>query len=474
MDFQGEGDARDMATWDVNTPDFGTRMADKLTDAVKNGACGLKVLKTLGLGVRDAGGKLIAVDDARFDPVWERAGELKIPVLIHTADPVAFFRPINETNERWEELYRHPEWSFHGKDYPQHRELIDARNRVVARHSKTTFICAHMADIPEDLAKLSESLDQHPNMMVEISARISELGRQPYTARKFFLKYADRILFGTDGVPPISELVPHWRFLETWDEYFPYEDNPFPPQGFWNIYGIGLPDDVLKKVYYENAQRIIPGAKVEIANEAADPVTLVLEVPKLAEVKVAGTVITGEEVRKARVTPIETDRPTPLVVTARWVSAGQERLIQRAFSANAGATLKVSFHPDDLTPDEQRIVDLTNAARAQAGQPALVVSRRLARAARLHSANMAARGVMAHDLDGQSFSDRIRQTGYVSRTGAENVAASQTTPEEAVQSWLNSPGHRVNMLGGQFTQIGVGIATASNGAKYYTQVFATP
>ena len=142
-----------------------------------------------------------------------------------------------------------------------HRQLIEARQRVIARHPKTQFICAHMADLPEDLKTLDQYLTQFPNMHVEISARVSELGRQPYTARKFFMKHADRILFGTDGVPPVTELIPHWRFLETFDEDFPYEDNPFPPQGLWNINGIGLPDDVLKKVYSENAARLIPGVQ---------------------------------------------------------------------------------------------------------------------------------------------------------------------------------------------------------------------
>lgn len=258
MDYIGDGDPQRPETWDVNRAGFGQRMADRLSDAVKRGAVGLKLLKDLGLYLRDAEGKLIRPDDPRFDPVWQRAGELKIPVLWHCADPVAFFRPIDRYNERWEELYRHPEWSFHGRDFPSHDELIAARNRVIARHPNTTFICAHMADIPEDLARLGRYLDRYPNMYVELAARVAELGRQPYTARAFFMKYADRILFGTDGVPPMSELIPHWRFLETLDEYFPYEDNPFPPQGFWNIYGIGLPDDVLRKIYYENAARLIP------------------------------------------------------------------------------------------------------------------------------------------------------------------------------------------------------------------------
>ncbi len=264
MDYIGEGNPDDPQTWEVHRPDFGLRMADRLTLAVRQGASGLKLLKDLGLTLRDLDGRLIPPDDPRFDPVWQRAGELQIPVLWHCADPVAFFRPVDETNERWEELYRHPEWSFHGGDFPAHQELIDARNRVIARHPQTTFLCAHMADIPEDLAKLGGYLDRYPNMYVELAARVAELGRQPYTARKFFLQYADRILFGTDGVPPLSELVPHFQFLETWDEYFPYEDNPFPPQGLWNIYGIGLPDDVLRKVYHENAARLIPGVRAAL------------------------------------------------------------------------------------------------------------------------------------------------------------------------------------------------------------------
>lgn len=264
MDYQGDGDPERPETWAVNQPDFGPRTAQQLTEAVRIGASGLKLTKALGLYLRDAEGRLIKPDDPRFDPVWQRAGELGIPVLWHCSDPIAFFRKIDEHNERWEELYRHPEWSFHGADFPDHQELIDARNRVIARHPRTTFICAHMADIPEDLAKLGRYLDTWPNMYVEIAARVAELGRQPYTARRFFLKYPDRILFGTDGVPPLSELIPHWRFLETWDEYFPYEDNPFPPQGFWNIYGIGLPDEVLRKLYYQNANRLIPGVDVEV------------------------------------------------------------------------------------------------------------------------------------------------------------------------------------------------------------------
>lgn len=266
MDYIGDGDPEQPETWEVHKPGFGLRMADRMTEAVRQGAKGLKLLKDLGLYLKGLDGQLIRPDDPRFDPVWERAAELEVPVLWHCADPISFFRPTDERNERWEELYRHPEWSFYGDNFPAHQELIDARNRVIAKHPKTIFICAHMADVPEDLAKLGSYLEKYPNMNVEIAARVAELGRQPYTARKFFLQYSDRILFGTDGVPPMSELIPHFRFLETFDENFPYEDNPFPPQGLWNIYGIGLPDEVLKKVYFENAARIIPGVADAIEN----------------------------------------------------------------------------------------------------------------------------------------------------------------------------------------------------------------
>jgi len=269
MDYVGEGKLDDPKTWDLHKPGFGARMADHLSEAVRQGASGLKLLKSLGLTLRNLEGKLIAPDDPRFDPIWERAGELKIPVIWHCADPRAFFDPIDERNERWEELYRHPEWSFHGGDFPKFDDLVAARMRVVAKHPKTTFILAHFADLPDDLKTLGGYLDNYPNAYVEFAGRIAELGRQPTTAREFFLKYQDRILFGTDGVPPTTELVPHFQMLETRDEYFPYEDNPFPPQGFWNIYGLDLPDDVLRQVYFENAIRIIPGVREAVEAYAA-------------------------------------------------------------------------------------------------------------------------------------------------------------------------------------------------------------
>jgi predicted TIM-barrel fold metal-dependent hydrolase len=264
LDFRGDGREDDPATWDCNRPDFARRMALELERAKRKGVSGLKFFKEFGLGYKNADGSLIRIDDPRWEAIWEACGKLGLVVIMHTADPAAFFEPIDATNERWEELHRHPEWSFYGPQWPAKAELLAARNRVIARHSKTTFICAHMANDGEDLAEVGGWLDQYPNMVVETAARIAELGRQPYTAREFFLKYSDRILFGTDGPRVRERLLPHWRFLETRDEYCPYAENPFPPQGLWNIYGIELPDDVLKKVYSENAARIIPGVREKL------------------------------------------------------------------------------------------------------------------------------------------------------------------------------------------------------------------
>jgi predicted TIM-barrel fold metal-dependent hydrolase len=240
--------------------------ADQIEDAHKAGAKGIKVLKTLGLFLRETGSrKLVHVDDPRFDPMWETAGSLKMPVAIHVSDPQAFFLPIDRFNERFEELHAHPDWSFHGKDFPGNRELQEARRVVMRRHPRTQFVCLHVADA-EDLPYVSECMDQHPNMHVDIAARIGELGRQPRMARKFFDKYQDRILFGTDASEGTSTPQQtfgdalyeiYYRFLETEDEYFDYAPAPVPPQGRWRIYGLGLPEQILRKVYRENAARLI-------------------------------------------------------------------------------------------------------------------------------------------------------------------------------------------------------------------------
>jgi len=270
IDWRGDGDVDDPATWDCQRPDFARRMARSLADAKERGASGLKIFKQFGLGYRNPDGSLIAIDDVRWDPIWQACGELGLPVLIHTADPAAFFLPIDNTNERWEELHRHPDWSFHGDDFPSRASLLEARNRIVARHHDTIFIAAHMANNPEDLATVGEWLETHDNLYVELASRIGELGRQPYTARRFLIDHADRVLFGTDGPWPEERIHLYWRFLETYDENFPYSEKPFPPQGFWNIYGVGLPDEVLHKIYYENAAQIIPGVRERVERFSAD------------------------------------------------------------------------------------------------------------------------------------------------------------------------------------------------------------
>ena len=261
VDWRGQAGEKDYANWDCHRPDFARRTAAELARCKEQGASGLKVFKNFGLEYRNPDGSLVKLDDPRWDPIWQACGELGLPVLIHVADPKAFFLPIDETNERWEELRRHPDWSFHGPQFPKYEELMAAFLRVVERHPKTTFIGAHAGSSAEDLVALASWFDKYPNLYVDLAARIAELGRQPVTARKFFAKYSDRILFGTDGPRVPERLLLHWRFLETDDEYFPYAENEFPPQGFWRIYGIHLPDDVLRKVYSENAARIIPGVK---------------------------------------------------------------------------------------------------------------------------------------------------------------------------------------------------------------------
>jgi predicted TIM-barrel fold metal-dependent hydrolase len=271
IDWQGSGKTDDPASWDCNRPDFARRVALQLAADKPRGICGVKIFKGFGLEYKNADGSLIQIDDPRFDPIWQACGELGLPVLIHVADPLAFFQPIDETNERWEELHRRPDWSFYGPQFPKHDELLSAFLRVVKRHPRTTFIGAHAASNAEDLATLGQWLDEHPNLYLDIASRIAELGRQPFTARKFFLKYQDRIFFGTDGPWPEERVQLYWRFLETEDEYFPYSEKPFPPQGLWNIYGLNLPDEVLSKVNSENAARIVPGIKERLQRSIAAP-----------------------------------------------------------------------------------------------------------------------------------------------------------------------------------------------------------
>jgi len=250
-------------------PGYAKAQADAIGAARAAGARGVKVLKTLGLYLREdiTSGALVKVDDPRFDPMWEACAANNMPVAIHVSDPAAFFLATDRTNERFEELNNHPDWSFHGRDFPQNAEILAARNRVFARHPKTKFITLHVGNFAENLGHVSESMDKYPNMFVEIGARIGELGRQPRTARRFFDKYQDRILFGTDAIPHGNQTPQqvfgaklyeiYYRFLETEDEYFDYAPAAVPPQGRWRIYGVGLPDQILRKVYNANASRLL-------------------------------------------------------------------------------------------------------------------------------------------------------------------------------------------------------------------------
>ena len=249
--------------------DYPKLQGQAIEQAHRDGARGLKILKTLGLYLREdiTSGMLVQVDDPRFDPMWDACGQLNMPVAIHISDPVAFFSPTDRFNERYEELNNHPDWSFYGGDFPSNAELVAARNRVMARHPKTQFVTLHFGNFSENLQNVAENLDRYPNMCVDMAARIGELGRQPFTSRKFFDKYQDRILFGTDATPHGDEFPQqvfndklyeiYYRFLETEDEYFDYAPAKIPPQGRWRIYGIQMPDAILRKVYHDNAARLL-------------------------------------------------------------------------------------------------------------------------------------------------------------------------------------------------------------------------
>jgi len=231
--------------------------AKRVITQKKSGAEGLKIWKNFGLKVTDHTGQLVKVDDARLAPIWDIAGELHLPVMIHVADPVAFFDPLDETNERWEELTAHPDWHFPCPPYPAFISILEALAKLVKHHPKTIFIGAHVGCYAENLKWVSSLMDECPNFYVDISGRISELGRQPYTGRRFFLEHEDRILFGSDMGPKLEEYRLAYRFLETDDEYFNYNAAEVPQQGRWCVCGLHLPDEVLKKVYSTNAEQVL-------------------------------------------------------------------------------------------------------------------------------------------------------------------------------------------------------------------------
>jgi predicted TIM-barrel fold metal-dependent hydrolase len=244
----------------VGEKDWGKIAASQLERDFKAGAKGLKIFKSLGFSVEDIDGNRVAVDDPRLDPIWAKCGELGIPVLIHTADPKPFWEPFDANNERWLELKTHPNRKREANQPVPWETLIQEQHNVFKKHKNTIFIAAHMAWYGNDLAHLGELLDAMPNMMVEIGAVIAELGRQPKFANAFLTKYQDRVLFGKDAYNP-DEYPTYFRVLETEDEYFPYYKKY---HAFWSMYGLGLSDDVLKKIYYKNALRIVPGLDASI------------------------------------------------------------------------------------------------------------------------------------------------------------------------------------------------------------------
>jgi len=244
IDFRGFGES-----WWLE------KALNELEMDVSYGAKGLKIYKNLGLTLKDNNGNRVAVDDPRLDPIWEKCGELNIPVLIHTGEPFQFWLPKDKYNERWLELKQRPNRYRDPEVYPPWEDIMEEQHNVFRKHPNTIFINAHLGWLGFDLERLGKLLDELPNMYTEIGAVLAELGRQPRTARKWFIKYQDRILFGKDSWNP-EEYYVYFRVLETADEYFDYYRKR---HAFWKMYGMDLPDEVLKKVYYKNALKIIPG-----------------------------------------------------------------------------------------------------------------------------------------------------------------------------------------------------------------------
>ncbi len=264
----------DFANW--NQADFAAQAVHQAEEGHRLGAAGYKEAKRFGLGLTDGAGKRIAIDDPKLDPMWERLGELGMPVSIHVGDPKAFFEPYDEHNERWAELKDHRGWWYgDSTKFPRFHELLEAMSRVIGKHPKTTFVCVHFGNNAEELEWVDAQLDQHPNMRVDLAARIPELGRHdPATVRNLFIKHQDRILFGTDfqsleqkmilgssgNEPPPSEadagvfFLKQYRWLETLDKDW---EHMTPIQGNWKISSIGLPAPVLRKIYFDNARKLL-------------------------------------------------------------------------------------------------------------------------------------------------------------------------------------------------------------------------
>ncbi|HEX8998271.1 MAG TPA: amidohydrolase family protein [Blastocatellia bacterium] len=244
---------------DLDEPGYGKRAAARLEQDVKNGAQGLKIFKNLGMDLKYKDGRRVKVDDPELDPIWAKCGELKIPVLIHIAEPSVFFDPIDKYNERWLELKQFPQRARPPEKYPTFETLVTERNTMFGKHPKTNFIVAHLAYHGNDLGRLGALFDKYPNVYVDNAAVLAELGRQPYASYDFHVKYQDRIVFGKD-IYNVEEYKMYFRVLETRDEYIEYYRKR---HAFWRIYGFSLPDEVLKKVYYKNAVRLVPGMRAD-------------------------------------------------------------------------------------------------------------------------------------------------------------------------------------------------------------------
>ncbi|MFQ5648670.1 MAG: amidohydrolase family protein [bacterium] len=242
----------------IDEPDWTARTVEQIEADVELGARGLKIYKDLGLTVKYADGRRVPVDDPKLDPIWEKCGELGIPVLIHSGEPASFWKPKDKYNERWLELKQKPQRYRDPKIYPPWEQVMAEHHHVFEKHPNTIFISAHLGWRGNDLASLGKKLDEHPNMYTEIGAVLAELGRQPRFARQWFIKYQDRVLFGKDLWRP-QEYHVYFRTLETADEYFKYYRRR---HAFWRLYGLDLPDEVLEKLYYKNALKIIPGIDV--------------------------------------------------------------------------------------------------------------------------------------------------------------------------------------------------------------------
>ena len=237
-------------------PGFGGRAAKQLEEDIKAGAKGLKIFKQLGLWYQKTDRTRLKLDDPELDPIWDMCARLNVPVLIHTADPAEFFRSIDYNNERWLELALYPARRYQDRSrFPTFEELMNERDRLFIKHRNTKFIVAHMGWHANDLARLGRMMDKMPNIYPEVAAVLYDIGRQPRAAHDFFIKYQDRLLFGKDSFEP-DEFPYYWRVFETADEYFDYYRDY---HAFWKLYGISLPDPILKKLYYANALKVTPG-----------------------------------------------------------------------------------------------------------------------------------------------------------------------------------------------------------------------